>query len=163
QTVYKLDLPAATPAKLDESFRLLSGMMIAPTLSEANLKSDVPIVLAEMRERGGASPRVYDAMQQTPYAGQPLPERSRIGTVETLQAATPESVRAFHKRWYRPERAIVIVAGDAEPEALAALVEKHFSDWKVSGKPAAAPSFGDPVAPKGADPENPVGKVHVQV
>lgn len=163
QTVYKLDLPNASPAKLDESFRLLSGMMVAPTLSDANLKSDVPIVLAEMRERGGASQRVFDAMQKTLYAGQPLAERSPIGTVETLQAATAASVRAFHQRWYRPERAIVIVAGDAEPAALSALVEKHFGDWKVSGKPAASPSFGDPVAPEGADKQNPVGEVHVQV
>ena len=42
-TVYKLDLPDATPASLDESFKLLSGMITAPTLSKANLNSDVPI------------------------------------------------------------------------------------------------------------------------
>lgn len=163
QTVYKLDLPEATPAKLDESFKLLSGMMIAPTLSDGNLKTDVPIVLAEMRERGGASQRVFDAMQKTLYAGQPLAVRSPIGTVETLQAATSESVKAFHTRWYRPERAIVIVSGDADPAALAALVKTHFGGWKVPGKAAPSPSFGDPVAPAGSDPKNPVGEVHVQV
>jgi zinc protease len=163
QTVYKLDLPEANPVKLDESFRLLSGMMIAPTLSDANLKTDVPIVLAEMRERGGASQRVFDAMQKTLYAGQPLAERSPIGTVETLRAATQQSVRAFHSRWYRPDRAIIVVAGDAEPAALAELVKKHFGDWKASGKPTPAPSFGDPVAPAGSDPKNPIGEVHVQV
>ena len=30
QTVYKLDLPGATPEHLDESFKLLSGMIAAP-------------------------------------------------------------------------------------------------------------------------------------
>lgn len=169
QTVYKLDLPEAGAAKLDESFRLLSGMMIAPTLSPANLKSDVPIVLAEMRERGGASQRVMDALQKTLYAGQPLAQRSPIGTVETLQGATSESVKAFHKRWYRPERAVIVVAGDANPAELAALVGKHFGDWKVPGKAAASPSFGDPVAPNGSDAGagseamGPVGETHVQV
>jgi zinc protease len=163
QTVFKIDLPEATPAKLDESFRLLSGMMIAPTLSDANLKTDVPIVMAEMRERGGASQRVFDAMQSTLYAGQPLAVRSPIGTVDTLQAATAQSVRAFHSRWYRPERAIVIVAGDADPAALAALVKTHFGGWKVAGKPTPAPSFGDPPAPTGSDPKNPVGEVRVLV
>src|SRR6516165_10835746 len=54
QTVFKLDLPNAIPASLDESFKLLSGMVTAPTLSEANIRTEVPIVLAEMRERGGA-------------------------------------------------------------------------------------------------------------
>lgn len=163
QTVYKLDLPEANPAKLDESFRLLSGMMIAPTLSDANLKSDVPIVLAEMRERGGASQRVMDALQKTLYAGQPLAQRSPIGTVDTLQGATSESVKAFHKRWYRPERAVVVVAGDADPAELAALVGKHFGDWKVPGKAPPSPSFGDPVAPSGENAANAVGETHVQV
>lgn len=161
QTVYKLDLPEADPAKLEESFRLLSGMMIAPTLSEANLKADVPIVLAEMRERGGAAQRVGETVQKTFYAGQLLADRSPIGTVATLEGATEASVRAFHRRWYRPERAIIIAAGDADPAVLAALVRSYFGDWKVPGKPAPAPSFGDPVAP----PEGPgaVGETQVIV
>ena len=163
QTVYKLDLPSATPASLDESFKLLSGMMITPTLSEANIRAEVPIVLAEMRERGGAAQRVLDATQRTFYAGQPLAERSPIGTVETLEAATQDSVRAFHSRWYRPENAIVIVAGDADPAQFASLVTKWFGDWTAPGKPTPAPSFGDPVAPKGVDAANPVGETHVIV
>ncbi|MFD1959010.1 M16 family metallopeptidase [Novosphingobium panipatense] len=52
QTVFKLDLPNATAATLDETFKLMSGMVTAPTLSASNLKADLPIVLAEMRERG---------------------------------------------------------------------------------------------------------------
>lgn len=163
QTVYKLDLPEANSAKLDESFRLLSGMMIAPTLSQANLRSEVPIVLAEMRERGGVEGRVMAAMRKTLYAGQRLAEREPIGTVATLQGATEESVRAFHKRWYRPERAVIVVAGDADPAQLAELVRKYFADWPVAGKPVPAPDFGDPVAPTGADPSNPVGETAVIV
>jgi zinc protease len=149
QTVYKLDLPNATQTSLTETFKLLSGMMTAPTLSSANLKADLPIVLAEMRERGGAGKRVQEAMQEVFYEGQPLAERSPIGTLESLQGATQESVRAFHKRWYRPENVVVVVAGDAEPAVLENYVKQWFSDWKVAGKPAPAPSFGDPVAAAG--------------
>lgn len=163
QTVYKLDLPDATPTSLDETFKLLSGMVTAPTLSASNLKSDLPIVLAEMRERGGAAKRVQDAMQKVFYAGQPLAERSPIGTIETLQSATPKSVRAFYERWYRPQNVTVIVAGDADPAALAEYVKKWFGGWKVPGKLVKAPSFGDPVAPVGADPANPVGQAQVLV
>ena len=147
QTVFKLDLPDAGPAKLDESFKLLSGMMIAPTLSQTNVNTELPIVLAEMRERGGAQQRVFEAIQRTLYAGQPLSRRAPIGTVATLEAATQASIRAFHARWYRPERAIVIVAGDADPAMLQSLVTKYFADWKVAGRPAPSPSFGDPVVP----------------
>jgi zinc protease len=163
QTIYKLDLPNATPASLDESFKLLSGMVTAPTLSEANIRTDVPIVLAEMRERGGATQRVQDMNRRVFYAGQRLAERSPIGTVDTLRNAHQDAVRAFYHRWYRPENVTIMVAGDAEPAQLAGLVRKWFSGWKVSGKPTPAPSFGDPAAPPDADPENPVGETQVMV
>jgi len=163
QTVFKLDLPDATPASLDESFKLLSGMVTAPTLSEANIRTDVPIVLAEMRERAGAAMRVQDMQRRTFYAGQPLAKRAPIGTVETLHAANQKSVRAFHRRWYRPGNTVVIVAGDADPAELSALVRKWFSRWRLRGKAELAPSYGDPVAPAGADPANPVGETAVIV
>jgi zinc protease len=163
QTVYKLDLPGATDASLDESFRLLSGMVAAPTLSEANIRTDVPIVLAEMRDRGGAAQRVQEANRKTFYAGQLLAVRSPIGTMATLQNAHEDAVRAFHKRWYRPENTVIVVAGDASTAQLATLVRKYFADWKVAGKAEPAPSFGDPVAPVGADPANPVGETQVLV
>jgi zinc protease len=163
QTVFKLDLPNATPTSLDETFKLMSGMVTAPTLSASNLKSDLPIVLAEMRERGGAAKRVQDAMQKTLYAGQPLSVREPIGTVESLTSATPTSVRAFYSRWYRPDNVAVIVAGDADPATLESYVKKWFADWKANGKLSQAPSFGDPVAPKDADRSNPVGETKVLV
>jgi len=163
ETVFQFDLPDATTASMDESFKLLSGMITAPTLSADDIKQDLPIVLAEMRERGGASKRVQDAIQETFYAGQPLAERAPIGTVKTLEAATPQSVRAFYERWYRPETVTVIVAGDADPAVLESYVKKWFGDWHVPGKVTPAPSFGDPVAPKGADPANPVGLTRVLV
>jgi len=89
QTVYKLDLPNVSRPALDESMKLLSGMIEAPALSDANLKTEVPIVLAERRERTGADERVAKASRETLFAGQLLAERPPIGTVETLQAATP--------------------------------------------------------------------------
>ncbi|MDE2596928.1 MAG: insulinase family protein [Sphingomonadales bacterium] len=163
QTVFKLDLPNVSPASLDESFKLLSGMMAAPTLSEANIRTEVPIVMAEMRERGGTAQRVADATRETLYKGQPLADHAPIGTVATLEGAHQDAVRAFHARWYRPENAVVIASGDIDPAQLEALVQKWFGDWRSAGKPTPAPSFGDPVAPAGADPKNPVGETRVIV
>ncbi|MBT0669478.1 insulinase family protein [Novosphingobium profundi] len=167
QTVFKLDLPDATPASLDETFKLMSGMVTAPTLSSADLKQDRPIVLAEMRERGGAAKRVQQAMQATFYKGQPLAEREPIGTAQSLNAATQNSVRAFYHRWYRPDNVTVIVAGDADPAMLESYVRKWFGSWQAQGKLAPVPSFGDPVAPTGNTGSNrelaPVGETRVLV
>ena len=162
-TVFKLDLPNVSAAKLDESMKLLSGMVRAPVLSDRNVAAEVPIVLAEMRERGGAQERAARQARETLFAGQRLATRDPIGTEQTLLAARGSSVSAFHKRWYRPENVVVVAAGDVDPMLLAATVEKYFADWEGRGKPVAAPAFGDPVAPAGVDAANPVGETAVVV
>lgn len=162
-TTFKLDLPSATPATLDEAMKLVSGMVEAPALSASGLKADVPIVLSEKRERGGTAERIQNAQYGTFFAGQPLADRTPIGTTEALEAATPASVRAFYERWYRPENALVVAVGDAEPEVLAATIRKYFADWKGTGPAARAPSFGVPAAPAGASAANPVGETKVLI
>ena len=162
-TVYKLDLPNATPEALEESFKLLSGMMREPVLSPENLAAEVPIVLAEKRERAGPASRVAEKSRQVLFAGQRLANRLPIGTEETLNAATAPAIQAFHDRWYRPENTVISVAGDYNPIRFAALVEKYFGDWKGKGPWVPAPDFGDPVAPAGSDPANPVAETAVLV
>ncbi len=155
QTVYKLDLPNINAAKLDETFKLLSGMIAYPTLSQAGVRSEVPVVLAEMRERTGPANRVYDATRELYYQGQLLASRAPIGTEATLTAANQASVRAFHARWYRPEQTVIVAAGDAEPAQLVALIEKHFASWRGRGAVTPHPDFGRPVAPADAPAGDP--------
>jgi len=144
QTVYKLDLPTATAAGLDESFKILAGMMSAPALTQAALDAERPVVLAEGREQPGAQERLQDTMLGLMFAGQPVANRKPIGTTAALTGATPASVQAFHDRWYRPERAVVIVIGDMDTATLEAMVQKHFSAWAGKGSAAPTPDFGKP-------------------
>lgn len=166
-TAYKLDIPNIDDAKLSESFKLLSGMIREPVLSDANVAAERPIVLAEKRERGGAGLRMADLTRQTFFAGQRLSVRNPIGTDATLNGATGKAVKAFYDRWYRPENTVIVVAGDADPMVLAGLVEQWFGDWKGTGKPGTAPDFGDPAPPAGAvdpaGPATPIGQLAVGV
>jgi len=149
-TVYKLDVPDMNPQKVDEVFRLLSGMIEAPTLSESGVRTEVPIVLAEMRERGGAGKRVADATRETYFDGMKLAVRSPIGTVETLNAANQQNIRAFHQRWYRPDNTVISIAGDVDPAIMVQMLEKYFGKWQVAGPTVPAPDFGTPVPGPGA-------------
>ncbi len=144
QTVYKLDLPNATPEKLDESVKIISGMIRNPRISDVALNAERAIVLAELRENSGAQMIYSDALRQHAFQGQRLANRSTIGTPETLQAADAQALNAFHDRWYRPENTVVVMAGDMEPAQLANLVQKYFTDWKGTGPRAPEPAFGDP-------------------
>lgn len=163
QTVYKLDIPNATSDKLDETFKLLSGMITAPIFTDHGVKTEVPIVLAEMRERTSPQSRVLDQTRDLFFKGQLLASRNPIGTVETLEAANAAAVKAFHDKWYRPDNTVIVVAGDAEPAAFVARIEQWFGGWKATGKKPLQPDFGKPIAPAGIDPKNPVGEAKVLV
>jgi zinc protease len=143
-TTYKLDLPSATPDRLDQSLRILAGMMAAPVLNEQTINAERPVVLAEQRELPGPQLRLQDARSGVFFAGQPLADRSPIGTIKTLQAASAASVKAFHDRWYRPERTVVILSGDLDPAVLGQMVAKNFADWRGTGPAPAEPDFGRP-------------------
>ena len=86
-TAYKIDLPNIDRAKLVESFKYISGMVREPVLNDFNVNAELPIVLAEKRERRGASERVSQLTRRTFFAGQRLSARSPIGIDETLNAA----------------------------------------------------------------------------
>lgn len=142
QTVYKLDLPSATVDGLDESLKILSGMMEKPNITTPALNAERPVVLAEQRELPGPQVRVGDAVRQTLFAGLTLADRSPIGNVKTLEAASADSVRAFHDRWYRPQNAVVIVSGDMDPKVMEQLIQKNFVGWQGVGKAPADADFG---------------------
>ena len=144
QTVYHLDLPGASTASLDESLMILAGMMEKPNIVPAALNAERPVVLAEQREQPAPQVRLGDITRETFFAGQPLADRSPIGNVKTLEAATAPAVLAFHDRWYRPERAVVVVVGDMDTDTLARLVTRNFASWRGVGASPPEPDFGRP-------------------
>jgi len=143
QTVYKLDLPNANRTSLDESLKILSGMVSSPGLSVTAVNAERPVVLAELRERAGPQSDVQNATRELFFAGQRLASRAPIGTPETLGAATPQMLQLFHQRWYRPENAVIVIAGDGDPALFEELLNKHFAQWKGKGEAGAIPDFGE--------------------
>lgn len=151
-TTYKLDLPDANEASLDQSMMILADMMASPNITPEILNLERPVVLAEQRERLGPQARVSDAQRELMFAGQLFGERPVIGTTATLNGATAASVNAFHQRWYRPERATIVVVGDLDPALFERMIVKHFSTWKGVGPNPGNPDFGkpDPTKPTSA-------------
>jgi zinc protease len=85
------------------------------------------------------SSRAFRLFFREAYRGHPL-SRPSIGTKETTGALTRADVVAHHRRWFRPENAIVAVAGDIEPARAVEEIRARFGDWKGEGPwTAAAP------------------------
>jgi zinc protease len=51
---------------------------------------------------------------------------STMGSMEDLSAANLEDVKDFFRTFYRPNNAVLTIAGDFEPGAALGMIEKHF-------------------------------------
>ena len=51
---------------------------------------------------------------------------STIGSMDDLNAASLDDVRAWFETWYGAANAVLVVAGDVDPEDVRARVERHF-------------------------------------
>lgn len=69
-----------------------------------------------------------------PYARDDLTEVS-------INAATPESLRALHDARMRPDRALIVIVGKIGADDALAAVTKYFGEWKSQGPaPASVPN-----------------------
>ena len=60
------------------------------------------------------------------WSGTPLAD---ITTPTTLKSLKREDLEAFHGRWFRPDNAVLVIAGDISAEDGFALAEKAFGAW----------------------------------
>lgn len=77
--------------------------------------------------------RVWDV---SPYAGSPL------GTEQSVRGITVAQVRAFYHAYFRPDRAVIVVAGNVEPDAVRREIEANIgaAGWAQRGvSPPTAP------------------------
>jgi zinc protease len=60
-----------------------------------------------------------------------------IGWRHEMEGLTRADALAFYERYYAPDNAILVVAGDVTPEAVRAMAERHFGPHQPSGNPRA--------------------------
>ena len=96
-------------------------------VDEKNFKSERAVVEEEYRQSVLANPygKLFNAIDPHSYTVHPY-KRPTIGSIEDLDAATLPDVIAFHKTFYRPDNATLIVAGDFDPKQLDAWVDQYF-------------------------------------
>src|SRR5678815_3686144 len=114
-----------------------SERMGALVIDDANFKSERDVVKEELRQRVLASPygRLFALyLPQASYTTHPY-KRPGIGSIEELDAATIDDVRAFHQAYYRPDNAALIVVGNFDEAALNAWIDKYFGGLQKPATP----------------------------
>jgi zinc protease len=150
QTVYQLDLPRDDPALVDESIGILAEIAGRLTLAPDQIEPERGVILSEKRLRDTPGARSSDAMLDFLLPGSLYAQREPIGLESVIRNAPRAEFEAFYRSWYTPERLVVIVTGDVQPDAVAAAVARHFGDFV---QPAAAPAdpVHAPLAPRSLD------------
>ena len=98
--------------------------------------SERDVVKEELRSRVLAAPYgrlFYLYLPQISYDVHPY-ARPGIGSIEDLDAATIEDVRAFHATYYRPDNAVLVVAGNFDPAQLDRWVDQYFAPIAPAGR-----------------------------
>lgn len=96
-------------------------------IAPEDLKSELQVVAEERRWRVDNSPMgllreelFSQIFRNTPYAW-PV-----IGHMKDIAAYTSEKLRYFYDRYYVPNNAVLVLAGDFDPKSTKRLIEKHY-------------------------------------
>lgn len=117
----------------------MAGLLDA--LTEEKLDNQRNVVQNERRQRYENAPygMASEALAAALYPpGHPY-SWPTIGSLEDLNAASLEDVRAFFRKYYAPNNASLAIVGDFEPEQAKAWVEKYFGPIPA-GPPIERPS-----------------------
>jgi zinc protease len=89
---------------------------------------------------------LYSKLRARLFAGTPY-AHDALGTRPSFEKTTAAMLKSFHETWYAPNNAILVIAGDVEPQAAIAEARSLFGDIRPKKLPARAAVRPRPVAP----------------
>jgi len=117
---------------------------------EEAFKTESRAVLGEYN-KNSANPvsKLFEAMRETAFTTHTY-KHTTMGFLRDIEDMPNqfEYSKAFFDRWYRPEYATVIVAGDVDPAKVLPLVERYWGTWKRGSYSVEIPVEPPPSGPK---------------
>ncbi|MGJ7570815.1 M16 family metallopeptidase [Variovorax sp. RB2P76] len=136
-TGYYQQIPVGS---LEQVMKLESDRFANNQWPDDEFKREIEVVKEERRLRTEDQPRALLGEQQNAatFIASPY-HRPVVGWMSDLDAMTPEDVRDFHKRWYVPANAVLVVAGDVDVAQVRAMAEKYYGRIPSRAVPARKP------------------------
>jgi predicted Zn-dependent peptidase len=114
--------------KLELGLWLESERMLHPVIDQVGVDTQNEVVKEEKRQRYDAPyGKLLKVLNENLFKVHPYKDQN-IGKMEHLDAATLEEFMAYHKAYYGPNNAVLIVAGDIDTEKTVELVKKYFDE-----------------------------------
>jgi zinc protease len=122
-------------SKIGPAVDILADVVRRPTFKEEEIErlrqQTLDDLTVELGQPGSIARYVAARVifGDAPY-GQPL-----AGTPETIVAISRDAFLKYHRRWYRPDNAILVLGGDIRAKSAFALAQQYFGDWKKPAEP----------------------------
>ncbi|MBI3139068.1 MAG: insulinase family protein [Sphingobacteriales bacterium] len=126
-TNYYISLPAEN---LETAFWLESDRMLSLAFGEKSLETQRKVVCEEFKEHYLTKPYgdVWHKMRELAYKVHPYRWMTIGKELSHIETARLEDVKNFFFKHYRPQNAVLVVAGNVTVEKVKALAEKWFGD-----------------------------------
>ncbi|MDO9007547.1 MAG: pitrilysin family protein [Thiobacillus sp.] len=128
--------------RLELAMQLEADRMTNLVISDELFAKEIQVVMEERRLRTDDQPQsvVYERLMASAYQTHPY-RRPIIGWMDDLQNMTGQDARDWYARWYAPNNATLVVAGDVQADAVVALAKKYFGGLPARALPERKPQL----------------------
>ncbi len=141
-TVYDIDLPGGDAESLAQGLLVMRDYAAGALIPEDEVKRERQVVLAEKRTRDSVGYRTFVETFNFELPDALLPRRLPIGEESVLKTAERQILKNFYDAWYRPDRMVLIMAGDFDVTEADNLIRERFSDITSRGPERVYPDPG---------------------
>lgn len=150
ETVYNINnVNVEIEGALDSSLLILHDWSHDLLLEDAEIDKERGVINEEWRARRSAMMRMYESSFPTIFEGSKYAHRMPIGTMDVVMNFKPDVLRAYYRKWYRPDLQAIVVVGDVDVDQMEEKIKTTFADIQMPENPAVREYY--PV-PKNAEP-----------
>lgn len=113
--------------KLELAMKLESDRMQNLVLSDAEFAKEIQVVMEERRMRTDDEPHalLFEKLMAMSFQEHPY-QHPIIGWMNDLHTLTAADARTWYQRWYAPNNAVLVVAGDVEADEVFAMAQRYY-------------------------------------
>jgi len=132
-------------SRLSDVMALEADRMANLVLSADEFAREIRVVMEERRLRteDRALALVYEQLMATAFVVSPV-RAPVIGWMGDLESMTVDDARQWYERWYAPNNALLVIAGDVEPAEAFRLAEQTYGRVPARALPARKPQAEPP-------------------
>ena len=132
KTVYYFtDVPTTRTSAVDSCMLILKDWSNGISLTKEAINDERDVVHNEYRMRMVGQQLMLERNLPKLYQGEKYGYRMPIGLMSVVDGCDPETLRAYYRKWYRPDNQAIIIVGDIDVDHVEAQIKKLFSGIKV--------------------------------